>query len=51
VLKNKEHRKKATNVWPTGIKKLAGAWRDLPTAEEIRIQEDQTKGGKKIRPQ
>ncbi|MDQ6960804.1 MAG: hypothetical protein Q9M27_07185 [Mariprofundaceae bacterium] len=27
---------KAGNEWPDGITRLAGAWPDLPTAEEIR---------------
>ena len=29
-------REKTAHVWPAHIKKLAGAWKDLPTAEEIR---------------
>jgi len=29
-------REKATDVWPENIKQLAGAWKDLPMAEEIR---------------
>jgi len=29
-------REKTTDVWPENIKQLAGAWKDLPTAEEIR---------------
>ena len=27
---------KTTNTWPESIAKLSGAWKDLPTAEEIR---------------
>ena len=29
-------REKTANVWPDHIQKLAGAWKDMPTAEEIR---------------
>jgi hypothetical protein len=29
-------REKASTTWPENVVKLAGAWRDLPTAEEIR---------------
>jgi hypothetical protein len=29
-------REKTSNVWPENVKKLAGTWKDLPTAEEIR---------------
>ena len=29
-------REKTANAWPENVKKLAGAWKDLPTAEEIR---------------
>jgi hypothetical protein len=29
-------REKAENVWPEKIQQLAGAWKDLPLAEEIR---------------
>ena len=29
-------REKTTDVWPENIKQLAGAWKDLPSAEEIR---------------
>ncbi len=29
---------KTSNVWPENVKKLAGAWKDLPIAEEIRNQ-------------
>ena len=29
---------KTSNVWPENVKKLAGAWKDLPNAEEIRDQ-------------
>lgn len=29
-------REKTSNAWPENLKKLAGAWKDLPTAEEIR---------------
>ena len=29
-------REKTSNTWPENIKKLAGAWEDLPTIEEIR---------------
>jgi hypothetical protein len=29
-------KEKTTNTWPESIIKLAGAWNDLPTAEEIR---------------
>lgn len=29
-------REKTANVWPENVKKLAGAWKDLPVAEEIR---------------
>jgi len=29
-------REKTSNTWPENIKKLAGAWKDLPTIEEIR---------------
>lgn len=31
-------REKTTDVWPENIKQLAGAWKDLPTAEQIRKQ-------------
>jgi hypothetical protein len=27
---------KTSNDWPENVKKLAGAWKDLPIAEEIR---------------
>ena len=27
---------KTSNVWPENVKKLAGAWKDLPVVEEIR---------------
>ena len=27
---------KTSNVWPENVKKLAGAWKDIPLAEEIR---------------
>lgn len=29
-------REKASTTWPEYVVKLAGAWKDLPTAEEIR---------------
>jgi hypothetical protein len=29
-------REKTTDVWPENVKQLAGAWKDLPTADEIR---------------
>ena len=29
-------REKASTTWPENVVKLAGAWKDLPTAEEIR---------------
>ena len=29
-------KQKITTTWPENIVKLAGAWTDLPTAEEIR---------------
>ena len=29
-------REKAENVWPEKVHQLAGAWKDIPTAEEIR---------------
>ena len=29
-------REKAATTWPESVVKLAGAWTDLPTAEEIR---------------
>jgi hypothetical protein len=29
-------REKTSNAWPESAKKLAGAWEDLPTIEEIR---------------
>jgi hypothetical protein len=29
-------REKTADVWPASIKKLAGAWKDFPAAEEIR---------------
>lgn len=29
-------REKASTTWPETVVKLAGAWKDLPTAEEIR---------------
>ena len=29
-------REKTATSWPEGVIKLAGAWQDLPTAEEIR---------------
>jgi hypothetical protein len=29
-------REKAYNSWPEKVLKLAGAWKDFPTAEEIR---------------
>ena len=28
---------KTTDTWPEHIVKLAGAWKDLPTAEELRM--------------
>ena len=30
-------REKTADVWPVHIQKLAGAWKDLPLAEEIRM--------------
>ena len=35
VLKQEKYKVKAPNVWPDHIIKLAGAWKDLPAAEEI----------------
>jgi hypothetical protein len=32
-------REKTENVWPANIRNLAGAWKDLPDAEEIRKNE------------
>lgn len=29
-------REKAATTWPEKVAKLAGAWKDLPTAEQIR---------------
>lgn len=29
-------KEKAADVWPESVKKLAGAWKDLPDLEEIR---------------
>lgn len=29
-------REKAATTWPENVVRLAGAWKDLPTAEEIR---------------
>jgi hypothetical protein len=29
-------REKTTDVWPENVKQLAGAWKDLPSADEIR---------------
>ena len=29
-------REKAATTWPENVIRLAGAWKDLPTAEEIR---------------
>ena len=29
-------REKASTTWPENVVNLAGAWKDLPTAEEIR---------------
>ena len=29
-------REKTADTWPENIVKLAGAWKDLPTAEELR---------------
>ena len=29
-------REKASTTWPENVVKLAGAWKDLPTAEQIR---------------
>jgi hypothetical protein len=29
-------REKAATTWPENVLKLAGAWKDLPTAEQIR---------------
>ena len=29
-------REKASTTWPEDVVKLAGAWKDLPSAEEIR---------------
>ena len=29
-------REKTANVWPDQIRNLAGAWKDMPLAEEIR---------------
>jgi hypothetical protein len=29
-------REKTSTTWPENIVRLAGAWKDLPTAEEIR---------------
>jgi hypothetical protein len=31
-------REKASTTWPENVVKLAGAWKDLPTAEQIRKQ-------------
>ena len=31
-------REKTTNTWPDNVRKLAGAWRDFPLAEEIRAE-------------
>lgn len=30
---------KIRNEWPESVRKLAGAWKDIPTAEEIRRTE------------
>jgi hypothetical protein len=29
-------REKTANAWPDQVQKLAGAWKDLPSAEDIR---------------
>lgn len=29
-------RERASTTWPENVAKLAGAWKDLPTAEQIR---------------
>lgn len=34
-------RERTTNVWPENVKQLAGAWKDLPAAEEIRGDQGQ----------
>ena len=31
-------REKTTITWPENVRKLAGAWADLPTAEETRAE-------------
>ena len=31
-------------VWPQSFKDLAGTWKDLPTAEEIRKKPDEDRG-------
>lgn len=33
-------KEKTTDEWPESVAKLAGAWKDLPTAEEIRTAHD-----------
>jgi hypothetical protein len=30
------HQRKTVSTWPESISELAGAWADMPTAEEIR---------------
>lgn len=34
-------RERTRTVWPEDVSALAGAWRDLPTAEEIRAEQAQ----------
>ena len=34
-------RENTADVWPENIKQLAGAWNDLPTADEIRGDQGQ----------
>ena len=32
-------RARMASEWPAGVRKLAGAWPDLPTADELRVAE------------
>lgn len=41
-------KEKTAHSWPAHIVKLAGAWKDLPTAEELRAGAGKDVGRKRI---
>ncbi len=41
-------KEKTANTWPETVKALAGAWADIPTAEEIRKKGGQDAARKRI---